>query len=150
MPITQILLTATTVSQPPEPTYTLTPAANDVNEGSELTFNVGGTNIPNGTYYWTIQTNAGDFATTSGEVVVTDNSIYLKDQGMNSELIKTNLSGNLSWAKNYADNDNISNEYKKLKSDITIAIEKFNVAYRPVEVNGSKMKEILYGINEFQ
>lgn len=41
-------------------------------------------------------------------------------------------------------------EYKKLKSDITIAIEKFNVAYRPVEVNGSKMKEILYGINEFQ
>jgi hypothetical protein len=41
-------------------------------------------------------------------------------------------------------------EYKKLKSDIKIAIEKFNVAYRPVEVNGSKMKEILYGINEFQ
>lgn len=41
-------------------------------------------------------------------------------------------------------------EYKKLKSDINIAIEKFNVAYRPVEVNGTKMKEILYGINEFQ
>lgn len=41
-------------------------------------------------------------------------------------------------------------EYKKLKSDIKVAIEKFNVAYRPVEVNGSKMKEILYGINEFQ
>lgn len=41
-------------------------------------------------------------------------------------------------------------EYKKLKADITIAIDKFNVAYRPVEVNGSKMKEILYGINEFQ
>lgn len=50
------------------------------------------------------------------DVVVTDNSIYLKDQGMNSELIKTNLSGNLSWAKNYADNDNISNEYKKLNT----------------------------------
>lgn len=40
-------------------------------------------------------------------------------------------------------------EYKRLKSDIDIAIEKFNVAYRPVEINGTKMKEILYGINEF-
>ena len=40
-------------------------------------------------------------------------------------------------------------EYKKLKADIDIAIDKFNVAYKPVEVNGSKMKEILYGINEF-
>lgn len=40
-------------------------------------------------------------------------------------------------------------EYKKLKSDINLAIEKFNVAYKPVEINGSKMKEILYGINEF-
>ena len=71
MPITQILLTAATVSGP---TYTLTPAANDVNEGSELIFTVGGTNIVNGTYYWTIQTNAGDFTTTDGTVVVTDNS----------------------------------------------------------------------------
>lgn len=41
-------------------------------------------------------------------------------------------------------------EYQKLKNDIDIAINKFNVAYRPVEVNGSKMKEILYGINEYQ
>ncbi len=41
-------------------------------------------------------------------------------------------------------------EYKRLKSDIDIAIQKFNVAYRPVEINGTKMKEILYGINEFQ
>lgn len=41
-------------------------------------------------------------------------------------------------------------EYKKLKSDVLVAVEKFNVAYRPVEINGSKMKEILYGINEFQ
>jgi hypothetical protein len=41
-------------------------------------------------------------------------------------------------------------EYKKLKSDIDIAIQKFNIAYRPVEVNGSKMKEILYGLNEFE
>jgi hypothetical protein len=37
-------------------------------------------------------------------------------------------------------------EYKKLKADIDVAVEKFNVAYKPVEVNGSKMKEILYGL----
>ena len=41
-------------------------------------------------------------------------------------------------------------EYKKLKSDIDIAIQKFNIAYKPVEVNGTKMKEILYGLNEFE
>lgn len=41
-------------------------------------------------------------------------------------------------------------EYTKLKADVNVAIEKFNVAYKPVEINGSKMKEILYGINEFE
>ncbi len=41
-------------------------------------------------------------------------------------------------------------DFKKLKVDVAIAIDKFNVAYKPVEINGSKMKEILYGINEFQ
>ena len=41
-------------------------------------------------------------------------------------------------------------EYKKLKDDIDVAINKFNVAYKPVEINGSKMKEILYGINEYE
>ncbi len=40
-------------------------------------------------------------------------------------------------------------EYKKLKSDIDVAIDKFNIAYKPVEINGTKMKEILYGLNEF-
>ncbi|WP_299767068.1 hypothetical protein [uncultured Dokdonia sp.] len=40
-------------------------------------------------------------------------------------------------------------EYKKLKESITVAIEKFNTAYRPVEINGSKMKEVLYGLNEY-
>ena len=40
-------------------------------------------------------------------------------------------------------------EYKKLKENIIIAIEKFNTAYKPVEINGSKMKEILYGISEY-
>ena len=32
-------------------------------------------------------------------------------------------------------------EYKKLKADIDVAIEKFNVAYKPVEINGTTMKE---------
>ncbi|MES2747231.1 MAG: hypothetical protein V4648_02565 [Bacteroidota bacterium] len=41
-------------------------------------------------------------------------------------------------------------EYKKLKADIDVAIEKFNKAYKPVEINGSKMKELLYGLNEFE
>lgn len=43
----------------------------------------------------------------------------------------------------------IPSEYKKLKSSIAIAIDKFNTAYKPVEINGSKMKEVLYGINEY-
>ncbi len=41
-------------------------------------------------------------------------------------------------------------EYTKLKNDIDVAIEKFNVAYRPVEINGTKMKQILYGLNEYE
>ena len=41
-------------------------------------------------------------------------------------------------------------EFKRLKTDIDVAIDKFKVAYKPVEINGSKMKEILYGIHEFQ
>ena len=40
-------------------------------------------------------------------------------------------------------------EYKKLKDDVNVAIDKFNIAYKPVEINGSKMKEILYGLNEY-
>jgi hypothetical protein len=40
--------------------------------------------------------------------------------------------------------------YAQLKADIDLAIEKFNTAYKPVEINGSKMKEILYGINEYE
>ena len=40
-------------------------------------------------------------------------------------------------------------EYNKLKENIKVAITKFNTAYKPVEINGSKMKEVLYGINEY-
>lgn len=40
-------------------------------------------------------------------------------------------------------------EYKKLKENVDIAIDKFNTAYKPVEINGSKMKQVLYGLNEY-
>lgn len=40
-------------------------------------------------------------------------------------------------------------EYQTLKENIQISIQKFNTAYKPVEINGSKMKQILYGINEY-
>lgn len=41
-------------------------------------------------------------------------------------------------------------EYVKLRADIDLAIQKFHVAYKPVEINGSRMKEILYGLNELE
>ncbi len=60
------------------PTYTLLPffsgGPESINEGGILNFKVGGTNVPDGTYYWTIETNAGDFATTSGTVSVSGNT----------------------------------------------------------------------------
>jgi hypothetical protein len=56
------------------PTYSLAyGGGNTVNEGSSQSILVGGTYIPDGTYYWTIETNAGDFATTSGSFSITNN-----------------------------------------------------------------------------
>lgn len=43
----------------------------------------------------------------------------------------------------------IPNEFLQLKNKINSSIEKFNTAYKPAEINGSKLKEVLYGINEF-
>lgn len=40
-------------------------------------------------------------------------------------------------------------EFTKLKNGVDVTIEKFNTAYKPVEINGTKLKEILYGINEY-
>jgi hypothetical protein len=62
---------------PAPPTYTITPAASSINEGSGLTFTVGGTNINNGTYYWTINnttTSNADFSAVSGSFTITSNS----------------------------------------------------------------------------
>ena len=61
--------------------YTLTPSSLVVTEGSTLTVTVSGSNIPNGTYYWTIHQEEGtvtasDFnpASFNGTVSVSNNS----------------------------------------------------------------------------
>ena len=40
-------------------------------------------------------------------------------------------------------------EYKTLKNNIALSIEKFTTAYKPIEINGSKLKQLLYGISEY-
>lgn len=55
-----------------------------------------------------------------------------------------------NYANKQACSGVIPEEYTKLAEDIDIAISKFKTAYRPVEVNGSKLKELLYGINEIE
>jgi hypothetical protein len=54
------------------PTYTLS-SDGSIDEGGGLTFTASGTNVPDGTYYWTIQTGSGDFTTTSGSLGVDNN-----------------------------------------------------------------------------
>ena len=56
------------------PIYVITPLSSSVNEGSALTFNAGGIGIINGTYYWTINSNVGDFETSSGSFTITSNA----------------------------------------------------------------------------
>ena len=55
----------------PETTYTLTSAAS-VDEGSSVTFTAGGSNITDGTYYWTV-TASGEFGTSSGAFTIIGN-----------------------------------------------------------------------------
>ncbi len=56
---------------PPTPTYTITLDDTNVNEGTLFGVVFSGTNIPDGTYYWTV--NSEDFVTTSGSIVVNGN-----------------------------------------------------------------------------
>jgi hypothetical protein len=63
----------TVISAPPSP-YTLTPAANNVNEGSSLEFTVSSVGIPNGLHYWTVETGSGDFRDTSDSFFLFNNS----------------------------------------------------------------------------
>jgi len=66
----------TSISAPA--TYTLTPAATSVNEGSSLAFTVGGTNIVNGTYWWVVASGGSasqsDFDQAGGSFTITSNT----------------------------------------------------------------------------
>lgn len=46
--------------------------------------------------------------------------------------------------------EKIPTQYLEMKSNIKVAIAKFNTAYKPIGINGSKLKQLLYGINEYQ
>jgi hypothetical protein len=64
-------------SRSPGSIYLLEAAAASVNEGASLTLTISGSNIVNGTYYWTIQhgtTADADFDAVSGTVTVTSNT----------------------------------------------------------------------------
>lgn len=63
------------ISTPPGPTYAFGVIPTTIDEGVAGTFNVTTTNVDDGTtLYWTIETNAGDFATASGSFTVTSNA----------------------------------------------------------------------------
>lgn len=70
---TSNVVTINDTSQTPGSSYTIYPSVSSVNEGGTVTFTVGGSNITNGTYYWTV-TNAGDFNTSSGSFSINSNS----------------------------------------------------------------------------
>lgn len=55
------------------PVYVIAPSIESVDEGSSLLINVSGTNITNGTYYWTV-TNTSDFAVSSGSFTISNNA----------------------------------------------------------------------------
>jgi len=64
-----------TLIDPTYPTYAFGVIPASINEGSAGTFNVTTTNIINGTtLYWTLATNAGDFSTINGSVIITNNT----------------------------------------------------------------------------
>lgn len=70
-------ITVNDTSTTPAPTYSVTPAASDVNEGSSITINVATTNVGSTTLYWTIlhgETSSSDFSASSGQVTITNNA----------------------------------------------------------------------------
>lgn len=46
--------------------------------------------------------------------------------------------------------EKIPDKFRALQASNAATISKFNTAYKPVEVNGSMLKEVLYGIHEFE
>lgn len=70
-------ITINDTSLTPAAVYAITPAANNVDEGSSLSFTVSGTNIINGTYYWSINnitTSNADFSDIAGSFNISGNS----------------------------------------------------------------------------
>lgn len=66
-----ITINDTSLTPPIIPTYTATPAANNIDEGSALTINVATTDVADATtLYWSV-TNDGDFSTTNGSFTIT-------------------------------------------------------------------------------
>lgn len=63
------------------PTFTLTESKSYVNEGEEVVFSISGSNIPEGSYYWSIESQTGDISSSDfiteslvGSVYITNNS----------------------------------------------------------------------------
>ena len=59
---------------PAGPTYSITPAADNVDEGSALTINVTTTNVADATTLYYTLTNSSDFATSSSNFTITSNA----------------------------------------------------------------------------
>jgi hypothetical protein len=58
-----------------DPTYAISPTSGSVSEGFSRTFTVTTTDVFDGTtLYWTVNTNAGDFETSSGSFVINSNT----------------------------------------------------------------------------
>jgi len=56
-------------------TYTFSSIPSSIDEGSNGTFDITTTNVPDGTtLHWTIETNSGDFGTSSGSFTITNRS----------------------------------------------------------------------------
>ena len=67
-------VTINDTSTTPGPAYAIAPAANNVDEGSALVFNVTTVNVADATtLYWTV-TNDTDFSTSSGNFAITSNA----------------------------------------------------------------------------
>ena len=67
-------VTINDTSTTPVATYAVAPAANNVDEGSDLVFNVTTTNVADATTLYYTLSNAGDFSTSTGSFTITSNA----------------------------------------------------------------------------
>ena len=56
------------------PIYSMSSAANNINEGSDLSLTVTTQNVADGDLYWEVTENPGDFSVTTGTVAISGNS----------------------------------------------------------------------------